>query len=83
MVKIVLTMKADKVLNKEYEGKKTISVQTITEHEKRGYEVLKVKLTDEHINFKEGDIVSIPIKLSAMNNQIFYTQCGKIEVVKG
>lgn len=83
MVKIVLTLKVDKVLEKEYEGKKTINVQTIEEHERRGFEVLKVKLIDDSITFKEGDIISIPVKLSSMNSQIFYTQNGKIEVVKG
>jgi len=83
MTKVVITTTAELILKKEYEGETTTYIQSIQKTEKRGFEVLKIKLTDSIMNFKEGDIVSIPVKLSAMNSQIFYTQNGKIEVIKG
>jgi len=83
MTKIVITTKAELVLSKEYEGETTTYIQSIQKTEKKGFEVLKIKLSDSMLNFKEGDTVSVPVKLSAMNSQIFYSQNGKIEVVKG
>ncbi len=82
-MEIKLFLKIDHILEKEYEGQKTIHVQTIQKSEKKGFEIVKVKLTDEVLNFKIGDHISVPVRLSAMNNTIFYTQNGKIESVKG
>lgn len=83
MTKTVITTKAELILHKEYEGETTSYIQSIQKSEKKGFEVLKIKLTDTILHFKEGDIVAVPVKLSAMNSQIFYTQNGKIEVAKG
>jgi len=83
MTKTIITTKAELILNKEYEGETTTYIQSIQKSEKKGFEVLKIKLSDSILNFKEGDIVSVPVKLSAMNSQIFYSQNGKIEIVKG
>ena len=82
MTKIVISTKAELILNKEYEGETTTYVQSIQKSEKKGFEVLKIKLTDSELHFKEGDMISIPVKLSAMNSQIFYTQDGKIQKVQ-
>jgi hypothetical protein len=54
----------------------------INKSEKKGFEIIKIKLVDESVIVKEGDIVNIPVSISAMNNSIFYTQNGKIEIVK-
>lgn len=83
MIKIIITTQAELILNKEYEGETTTYIQSIQKSEKKGFEVLKIKLTDSILNFKEGDLVSVPVKLSAMNSQVFYTQDGKIEILKG
>ena len=83
MTKIIIRTKAELILNKEYEGETTVYIQSIQKTEKKGFEVLKIKLSDSILNFKEGDLVSVPVKLSAMNSQIFYAQDGKIEVIKG
>jgi len=83
MTKIVITTKAELILHKEYEGETTSYIQSIQKSDKRGFEVLKIKLTNTILSFKEGEIVSVPVKLSSMNSQIFYTQNGKIEVLKG
>jgi len=82
-MKILVELKAENILEKEYEGNITKQVQTVIKTEKKGFEVVKVKLTDELLNFKEGDYIRIPAKVSAMNSQIFYRQDGKIEILKG
>jgi len=82
-MKILVQLKAENILEKEYEGTVTKQVQTVIKTEKKGFEVVKVKLTDELLNFKEGDYIRVPVQISAMNNQVFYRQDGKIEVVKG
>jgi len=82
-MKKFVELKVENILTKEYEGNLTIQVQTVIKTEKKGFEVIKVKITDEVISFKEGDLIRIPVELSAMNSQIFYRQSGKIEVLKG
>jgi len=82
-MKKFIELKAEKILEKDYEGKITKQVQTVIKTEKKGFEVIKIKITDELLNFKEGDYIRIPIEVSAMNSQIFYRQIGKIEVLKG
>lgn len=79
----ILKIKVDNIHKKEYEGLTTTYIQTIQKSETKGFEVIKIKLTDTVLNFKDGDFISIPVKLSAMNSQIFYTQNGKIELAKG
>jgi len=82
-MEIKLFLKIDHIQEKEYEGTKSMQLQTIQKSEKKGFEIVKVKLTDINLNCKVGDYISIPVRLSAMNSQIFYTQNGKIELVKG
>jgi hypothetical protein len=82
-MEIKLFLKIDHIQEKEYEGKKILQIQTIQKSENKGFEIVKVKLTDEAVSCKVGDYVSLPVRLSAMNSQIFYTQNGKIETVKG
>lgn len=82
-MKKFVEIKAENILEKEYEGKVTIQVQTVVKTERKGFEVIKIKITDEVLTFKEGDLIRIPIELSAMNSQVFYRQNGKIEVIKG
>lgn len=81
-MKLLANINVKHILEKEYEGNVTRYVQTLVQSENKGFEVLKIKLIDETINFKVGDTISIPIQLSAMNSQIFYAQNGKIEMMK-
>ncbi len=82
-MKKFVEIKAENILEKEYEGKVTIQVQTVVKTERKGFEVIKIKITDDVLTFKEGDLIRIPVEISAMNSQIFYRQNGKIEVLKG
>ena len=70
------------VIEKDYNNDKTVYAQFLKEDTKKGFEVIKIKLIDESVIVKEGDIVNIPVSISTMNNSIFYTQNGKIEIVK-
>lgn len=82
-MKITLEIKVDNILEKEFEGEKTVYVQTIQKSERKGFEVIRIKLTDNSFNLKDGDFITIPVSISAMNSQIFYTQAGKILPLKG
>ena len=80
-MKIYIELKAETILEKNFEGQKSYQVQTVQKSEKKGFEVVKVKITDEFISFKENDTIKVPVTISAMNSQIFYKQSGKIEVI--
>ena len=82
-MKIIVELKAETIIPKIFEGQKSHQVQTVVKSEKKGFEVIKVKITDEFIDFKENDTIKVPVTISTMNNQIFYKQSGKIEVLKG
>ena len=81
-MKLVANVNVKHILEKEYEGTVTRYVQTIIQSENKGYEVVKIKILDELISFKVGDTIAVPVQLSAMNSQVFYTQNGKVEVIK-
>lgn len=83
MTKILIHGKIEHKQLKEYQGETTTILQFISKNDKKGFEVIKVKLIEESMQFKEGDIVSIPVSISTMNNSLFYTQSGKIETLKG
>jgi len=83
MTKIIISGKIEHIQIKEYQGKSTTVLQFISKNEKKGFEVIKVKTTDELLSVKEGDTVNIPVSIVIMNNQVFYTQSGKIDIIKG
>ena len=82
MTKIIVNGRIEHNQIKDFQGVKTTVVKMINKSEKKGFEIIKIKLVDESVIVKEGDIVNIPVSISAMNNSIFYTQNGKIEILK-
>ncbi len=82
MTKIIATGRIEHIQIKDFQGVKTTVLQMINKSEKKGFEIIKIKLTEESVSFKEGDMVNIPISISTMNNSIFYAQNGKIEILK-
>lgn len=72
------------IVTNSYEEVITSKAQFYLKSEKKGIEIIEVKLTDSIISVKEGDIVNIPVTISSMSNnsKIFYKQNGKIEIVK-
>ena len=82
MTKIIASGRIEHIQIKDFQGVKTTVVQMINKSDKKGFEVIKIKLTDESVIVKDGDLVNIPVSISTMNNSIFYTQNGKIEILK-
>ena len=82
MTKIIATGRIEHIQIKDFQGVKTTVLQMINKSEKKGFEIIKIKLTEESVSFKEGAMVNFPISISTMNNSIFYAQNGKIEILK-
>ena len=78
---ITINGKIISVLEKSFENKKTIYAQFLMESETKGMEILKVKITNENdISKLEKDThVSIPVSLSSVNGNLFYSQISQIE----
>lgn len=72
------------VLHKEYEGKTTVSAQFMSESHTKGFEILKVKMTNEEdcINLRKDIYVSIPVSIAAVNGNIYYSQVDSMKVIK-
>lgn len=72
------------IIKKSYEGKDTNYLQFMTESESKGIEILKVKITiDEDINkVEKGLTVSVPISISSMNGNLYYSQSNSLKILK-
>ena len=72
------------ILTKSYEGKDTNYLQFMVESESKGIEILKVKITiDEDINkVEKGLTVSVPISISSMNGNLYYSQTNSLKILK-
>ncbi|RXJ98946.1 hypothetical protein CRV02_12915 [Arcobacter sp. CECT 8989] len=84
MTSITINGKIMTVLEKEYEDKVTVYVQFLMESESRGMEILKVKITQEvDIQKLQKDmIVSIPVSISSVNGNMYYSQVSDIKYLK-
>ncbi len=69
------------VLNKTFEDKTTVNVQFLKESEKKGIEVIKVKLTEQEdiLKVEQGQLISIPVNIACVNNNLYYSQSGTIK----
>lgn len=81
---ISINGKISAVLQKKYEGKETTYLQFITESETKGFEIIKVKITnqDDLGKIEKGAVVSIPVAISAVNNALYYTQSDSMKIYK-
>ncbi|WP_404319477.1 hypothetical protein [Malaciobacter canalis] len=84
MTSITINGKVLTILEKEYEDKKTVYAQFLMESESKGMEVLKVKVTNnEDISKLQKDmIVSVPVLISAINGNMYYSQVEAIKYLK-
>ena len=57
MTKIIVNGRIEHIQIKDFQGVKTTVVQMINKSEKKGFEIIKIKLVDESVIVKEGDIV--------------------------
>ncbi len=78
---IIVRTEVLKIVVSEYEGEKIYKLQSIFEDERKGFSIISVKLLSEPKEIKEGDTVELPVKISAMNSNIFFTQNGSIKKV--
>ncbi len=84
MTNITINGKIMTVLEKKFEDKKTVYAQFLMESESKGMEIIKVKITKEtDISKLEKDlVVSIPISISAVNGNLYYSQSDNIRFHK-
>lgn len=84
MTSITINGKILTILEKEFENKKTVYAQFLMESESKGMEIIKVKIVkDEDISKLEKDaVVSIPVSISAVNGNLYYSQSNQIKFHK-
>ncbi|WP_148624249.1 hypothetical protein [Aliarcobacter cryaerophilus] len=84
MTNITINGKIITVLEKKFEDKKTVYAQFLMESEAKGMEIIKVKITNEaDIQKLEKDlVVSIPVSISAVNGNLYYSQSDNIRFHK-
>jgi hypothetical protein len=81
---ITITGQIMAILSKEYEGQKTTYIQFLMDTEKKGMEILKVKITkDEDIlKLQKGSIISVAVSITAVNGNIYYSQLEAIKILR-
>ena len=84
MTSITINGKIMTVLEKKFEDKKTVYTQFLMESESKGMEIIKVKIVNEaDIQKLEKDlVVSIPVSISAVNGNLYYSQADNIKFHK-
>ena len=84
MTSITINGKIITVLEKKFEDKKTVYTQFLMESESKGMEIIKVKIINEaDIQKLEKDlVVSIPVSISAVNGNLYYSQSDNIRFHK-
>ena len=84
MTSITINGKIMTVLEKKFEDKKTVYAQFLMESEAKGMEIIKVKIVNEaDIQKLEKDlVVSIPVSISAVNGNLYYSQADNIKFHK-
>lgn len=80
---IIIKGQVLKVLEKEYQGNISYSIQFMTQDEKKGFSIIGVKVEPDLMiqGLKENDNVEIPLKISFVNNNIYYSATNKIKVL--
>ena len=84
MTQILINGKIITVLEKVYEDKKTVYAQFLMESEAKGMEIIKVKIVKEEdiLKLEKDIVVSIPVSISTVNGNLFYSQINTIKFHK-
>jgi hypothetical protein len=84
MTNITINGKIMAVLTKNYQEQTTHYVQFLMETEAKGMEIIKVKLTkdDDMAKIEKGAFVSIPVNISSVNGNIYYSQADTLKINK-
>ena len=84
MTSITINGKILSILEKSYENKKTVYAQFLMESETKGMEIIKVKIIKEEdiLKLEKDAVVSIPVSISTVNGNLFYSQINTIKFHK-
>ena len=72
------------VIEKDYNSEKTIYAQFLKEDTKKGFEVIKVKITIESDfpKLQQNQIVSIPVSIAVVNGNMYFSQNSELKVLR-
>lgn len=81
---IIIKGQIIKVLEKEFEGKKSYSIQFMAADAKRGFSIISIKTEPEFFNseIKDNSTVEIPIKIVAVNGNLYYSATAPIKLIQ-
>lgn len=84
MTSITINGKILSILEKSYENKKTVYAQFLMESETKGMEIIKVKIIKEEdiLKLEKDAVVSIPVSISSVNGNLYYSQINTIKFHK-
>ena len=72
------------VIEKDYNNDKTVYAQFLKEDIKKGFEVIKVKITIEsdYSKLQQNQVVSIPVSIATVNGNIYFSQSSEVKVLR-
>lgn len=72
------------VVEKDYNNEKTVYAQFLKEDLKKGFEVIKVKMTiqSDYSKLQQNQMVSIPVNIATVNGNLYYSQSFEMKVLK-
>lgn len=72
------------IVEKDYNGEKTVYIQFLKEDVKKGFEVIKVKMTvqTDYTKLQQNQVVSIPVNLASVNGNIYFSQNAELKVLR-
>lgn len=72
------------VVEKDYNSEKTVYAQFLKEDLKKGFEVIKVKMTiqSDYSKLQQNQVVSIPVNIATVNGNLYYSQSFEMKVLK-
>ncbi len=72
------------VVEKDYNNEKTLYAQFLKEDVKKGFEVIKVKITIEsdYSKLQQNQVVSIPVSIANVNGNMYFSQSSELKVLR-
>lgn len=72
------------VIEKDYNNEKTLYAQFLKEDVKKGFEVIKVKITIEsdYSKLQQNQVVSIPVSIAVVNGNMYFSQSSELKVLR-
>lgn len=80
---IIIKGQIIKVLEKEFEGKKSYSLQFMSADEKRGFIIISVEVEPEFFNneCRDNSQIEVPIKVVGVNGNLYYSAIDKVKLL--